>query len=61
MPSRDRRPQFEPGLAGFIRPSRTNLLAALATVLPPETIATLKAALEAKAQESVTVEGDDTD
>jgi len=46
MPPRDHRLQFEPGLAGFIRPSRENLLAALAAVLPPEAISKVRAGLD---------------
>ena len=64
MSRRNHHPRFEPGLAGFILPSRENLLAVLADVLPAETIAQLRARLEAQDIAERPVEegrGDDAD
>ena len=46
MPACDRQLGFEEGLPGFILPSRANILAVLASVLPPATIAQIRAGLE---------------
>ena len=46
MPSLDLQPKFEIGPTGFVAVNRQNMLAALSTVLPPETMAKLRAGLE---------------
>ena len=46
MPARDRQPQFERCPSGLAPVNRENMLAALSTVLPPETMAKLRAGLE---------------
>ena len=45
---RQRRPQFEPGLAGVVQVSRESILAALSSVLPAETINMVRAGLAAR-------------
>ena len=44
----DHRPQFEMEPSGFVAVNRQNMLAALSTVLPAETIAKVKAGIETK-------------
>ena len=60
MHTRDPRPKFETGPAGFTRTSPENLLAALEGVLPPEMLSKVRAGLKAKHEEGATDESNES-